>query len=34
MRINTNINAITALNQSTKNTALAGTSMILMLLQH
>lgn len=27
MRINTNINAITALNQSTKNTALAGTSM-------
>lgn len=27
MRINTNMNAITALNQSTKNTALAGTSM-------
>lgn len=27
MRINTNINAITALNQSTKNTALAGSSM-------
>ena len=27
MRINTNINAITALNQSTKNTALAGASM-------
>ena len=27
MRINTNINAITALNQSSKNTALAGTSM-------
>lgn len=27
MRINTNINAMTALNQSTKNTALAGTSM-------
>lgn len=27
MRINTNINAMTALNQATKNTALAGTSM-------
>ena len=27
MRINTNLNAMTALNQSTKNTALAGTSM-------
>ena len=27
MRINTNINAMTALNQSTKNTALAGASM-------
>lgn len=27
MRINTNINAMTALNQSTKNTALAGNSM-------
>lgn len=27
MRINTNMNAMTALNQSTKNTALAGTSM-------
>lgn len=27
MRINTNMNALTALNQSTKNTALAGTSM-------
>lgn len=27
MRINTNLNAITALNQSTKNTALAGASM-------
>ena len=27
MRINTNLNALTALNQSTKNTALAGNSM-------
>ena len=27
MRINTNMNAMTALNQSTKNTALAGSSM-------
>ena len=27
MRINTNLNAMTALNQSTKNTALAGNSM-------
>ena len=27
MRINTNLNAMTALNQSTKNTALAGSSM-------
>ena len=27
MRINTNLNAMTALNSATKNTALAGSSM-------